>query len=341
MNSPRPEQSSQSSNQLEFTQAMEDFKTMFPDMEVEVIEAVLRSNNGAVDETIDQLLTMTADYSQSVPEPPQYSCNSLPTYKEALRLDSVSDMLGASSLQDQPDLLSGLDMMGASGGRETFRQHGEAVGGVFPGPLRNIRNWCPPLLGKLPSDFLRLKPRPGHSYTHPHRPSASSAFAGRSDIPPVIERRNRTEQTERNHQLLEDEKFALMLQNEEFMKELRGNKEFMSALEEEDHYQPVYQPEVPAPERPKDLARRPHLGMDDALFREKLKNMGKTSKQKFSKLATMFSRQRGASRVLGQAPAPSKDNLLLNADPVANNREDTDSEEDSHCTTKGRKYQLM
>ena len=293
-----------------------------------------------MDETIDQLLTMTADYSQSVPDPPQYSCNSLPTYKEALRLDSVSDMLGASSLQDQPDLLSGLDMMGASGGREPFREAvgggGVGVGGGGGGPLRNIKNWCPPLLGKLPSDFLRLKPKAGHSYTHPHRPSSSSSLAGRSDLPPVTDRRGH-----RTEQLVEDERFALMLQNEEFMKELRGNKEFMSALEEEDHYQPVYQPEVPAPDKPKDLARRPHLGMDDALFREKLKTMGKTSKQKFSKLATMFSRQRGASRVLGQAPAPSKDNLLLNADPVANTREDTDSEEDSHCTTKGRKYQLM
>merc|ERR1719412_1491614 len=99
--------------------------------------------------------------------------------------------------------------------------------------------------------------------------------------------------------------------------------------------------EQPA-DKPRDLGtRKTHLGMDDALFREKLKNMGKTSKQKFSKLATMFSRQRGASRVLGQAPAPSKDNLLLNADPVAHNREDTDSDEESHCTTKGRKYQLM
>ena len=47
--------------QLEFTQAMADFKIMFPDMEVDVIEAVLRSNNGAVDTTIDQLLAMSAD----------------------------------------------------------------------------------------------------------------------------------------------------------------------------------------------------------------------------------------------------------------------------------------
>merc|ERR1711988_935284 len=121
-----------------------------------------------------------------------------------------------------------------------------------------------------------------------------------------------------------------MLQNEEFMRELRGNQEFMSALEE-DHYEPVYNnTEVLPPDKP----RRPHLGMDDALFREKLKNMGKTSKQKFAKLATLFSRQGLAGRVLGQAPAPSKDNLLL-SDPVANVRDDSDSEEEGHCTTKG------
>ena len=47
--------------QLEFSQAMTDFKVMFPDMDAEVIEAVLRANNGAVDATIDHLLTMSAD----------------------------------------------------------------------------------------------------------------------------------------------------------------------------------------------------------------------------------------------------------------------------------------
>lgn len=46
---------------LEFNQAMEDFKTMFPSMDYEVIECVLRSNNGAVDTTIDQLLQMSID----------------------------------------------------------------------------------------------------------------------------------------------------------------------------------------------------------------------------------------------------------------------------------------
>ena len=37
---------------------MSDFTTMFPAMDPEVIEAVLRANEGAVDPTIDQLLTM-------------------------------------------------------------------------------------------------------------------------------------------------------------------------------------------------------------------------------------------------------------------------------------------
>jgi len=126
------------------------------------------------------------------------------------------------------------------------------------------------------------------------------------------------------------------------MTELRGNHEFLSALEEDhDHSHHMEQPA----DKPRDLGtRKTHLGMDDALFREKLKNMGKTSKQKFAKLATIFSRQRGAGRVLGHAPAPSKDNLLLNADPLANCRDDSDtqdSDEEHHSTTKGRKYQLM
>jgi hypothetical protein len=47
--------------QLEFTQAMSDFKIMFPEMDDDVIEAVLRANSGAVDATIDQLLTMSTD----------------------------------------------------------------------------------------------------------------------------------------------------------------------------------------------------------------------------------------------------------------------------------------
>jgi hypothetical protein len=78
-------------------------------------------------------------------------------------------------------------------------------------------------------------------------------------------------------------------------------------------------------------------GMDDAAFREKLKNMGKQSRQTFSRLAHMFSRQRGgATRLLGHAaPAPSKDNLLLSAEPLVEEQRDSEeSDEEKHSTTK-------
>ena len=44
-------------------------RVMFPDMEAEVIEAVLSANNGAVDPTVDHLLAMTRpDNSSRNPE---------------------------------------------------------------------------------------------------------------------------------------------------------------------------------------------------------------------------------------------------------------------------------
>ena len=69
-----------------------------------------------------------------------------------------------------------------------------------------------------------------------------------------------------------DEQFALMLQNEEFMNELRWNQEFMLALEKE-------QTEKGKSE-------------DDVVFKERLKHMGKKSRKKFLQLARVFTFQR-------------------------------------------------
>merc|ERR1739844_501582 len=98
------------STQLEFTQAMTDFKVMFPDMDAEVIEAVLRANNGAVDTTIDHLLTMTADNeaekhpethrspstavstASRVDQPPAYS-GQPPSYQQATNNEAITDDL--------------------------------------------------------------------------------------------------------------------------------------------------------------------------------------------------------------------------------------------------------
>ena len=48
-------------NQLDFYQAMRDFKVMFPLLSEDIIETVLRANSGAVDATIDQLLSMSTE----------------------------------------------------------------------------------------------------------------------------------------------------------------------------------------------------------------------------------------------------------------------------------------
>jgi hypothetical protein len=46
---------------LDFYESMYHFKKMFPKLESDVIEAILRSNQGQVDKTLDQLLAITLD----------------------------------------------------------------------------------------------------------------------------------------------------------------------------------------------------------------------------------------------------------------------------------------
>lgn len=96
--------------QLDFYQAMADFKHMFPSMEEDVIEAVLRANDGAVDATIDQLLTMSVDADEitcvrnarkHVPLSKRHTISGIstgstkmhdspPSYSEAMRLQHTS-----------------------------------------------------------------------------------------------------------------------------------------------------------------------------------------------------------------------------------------------------------
>ncbi|KAL3856534.1 hypothetical protein ACJMK2_011280 [Sinanodonta woodiana] len=73
---------SKPTRQLDFTQAMTDFKHMFPTMDNEVIEAVLRANDGAVDDTIDQLLTMTIDSEESQEQDTLLHTAMLQSYEE-------------------------------------------------------------------------------------------------------------------------------------------------------------------------------------------------------------------------------------------------------------------
>ena len=171
--------------QLEFNEAMNDFKHMFPTLDRDVIEAVLRANNGLVDATIDQLLSMGVDMEGSIhnsdhPYPPSYSDVTRAEPPPAYTPRENNTSLSSSASR--------------------------------PLPARPYSAWNPPLLGKLPDDFLRLGPS-----TTP----AKSSLSGTGD----------SMDDKELEQFLEDEKLAMVLQNEEFMRELRHNQDFMLSLE--------------------------------------------------------------------------------------------------------------
>lgn len=79
----------------------------------------------------------------------------------------------------------------------------------------------------------------------------------------------------------------MMLQNEEFMNELRWNEEFMIALEKEQ--------------------QEKGRSDGDLVFKERLKHMGKTSRKKFMQLAKVFTWQRNKKPGAVRHP----DSLLL------------------------------
>lgn len=289
--------------QLDFHQAMEDFKTMFPDVDADVIEAVLRANQGAVHETIDQLLTMTTDtesQSESVGNqlaphggsggigacnelPPSYALSATPppSYHQAVPSPHRSPLRGG--LAQSEESLS----------------------------LRAQRNWNPPMLLPLPADFLRLTPPPhqGVGVLSPQRLSQrlnENALAreavGESDAELA--------------QYLKDERIALFLQNDEFMDELRTNREFMTALQEDYESEAGDDDEMEGAEGKGQLAQ-----LDDATLRERIATMGKASRKKFAQIAKVFSRRK---RTSGRSLLPSagRDQLLISADPLIEDEDD-------------------
>ncbi|XP_040152299.1 CUE domain-containing protein 1 [Anopheles arabiensis] len=289
-----------STMQLEFSQAMSDFKNMFPDMDRDVIEAVLRANQGAVDATIDQLLAMSTDNQNeklrheletdgsvgpraainqataaaaaaterplldlSSDEPSAGSDRFLSTSPNAAAASSiVAQQLGASPKVRKAPAGGSATASATNSPRAQQQARGEA--GHPPTPATMNRRWNPPLVGPLPPTFLRLG---GTAAVGTIGPDGQYRSAAEFDMG--------------------DEQFAMMLQNEEFMAELRWNQEFLSALEK-DHQGKV---------------------QDDAAFKERLRHMGKVSRKKFAQLARVFTWQRGGNKKASAVRHP--DSLLL------------------------------
>lgn len=117
-------------------------------------------------------------------------------------------------------------------------------------------------------------------------------------------------------QYLKDERIALFLQNDEFMDELRTNREFMTALQEDYESEAGDDDEMEGAEGKGQLAQ-----LDDATLRERIATMGKASRKKFAQIAKVFSRRK---RTSGRSLLPSagRDQLLISADPLIEDEDD-------------------
>ncbi|XP_071770481.1 CUE domain-containing protein 1b isoform X2 [Centroberyx gerrardi] len=341
---------------LEFNQAMEDFKTMFPTMDYEVIECVLRSNNGAVDATIDQLLQMSIDGQGS--DDSSDSDDSIPP--EILERTLEPD----SSDEEPPPVYSPptYDM------HIYDRKYPEAP--PTPPPrfeaqpppghrqVGSYRNWNPPLLGNLPDDFLRILPQqldsikssqsslsqPSSSssssvssisqWTAP--PGSQSGAAGTSGGPGPAAA-GASEQEKKLKQYLEDERIALFLQNEEFMRELQRNREFLIALERD---RLKYESKKSKSNHSSSMENSTgeHCASasmeavsDDAMFRDKLKHMGKSTRKKLFEIARTFSEK--TKRRKSKRRTLLKHHSLGTANSTANLLDDV---EGNPCEEDGR-----
>ncbi|XP_028840708.1 CUE domain-containing protein 1-like isoform X2 [Denticeps clupeoides] len=288
---------------LEFNQAMGDFKTMFPAMDHEVIECVLRANNGAVDSTIDQLLQMsidgqgsddTSDSEDSIPpeilertlEPDSSDEEAPPVYSPPSYDMHIYDRKHPADVPPTPP--------------PRFEAH------VPPGhrQVGTYRNWNPPLLGNLPDDFLRILPQQLDSLQRSHsslsQPSSSSSSSLSSLSQALVPGEWASEEDRKLKQYLEDERIALFLQNEEFMRELQRNRDFLIALERD---RQKYESKISKANHSSACMENCRTGdhcasgpeeactsvPDDALFRDKLKHMGKSTRKKLFEIARSFS----------------------------------------------------
>ncbi|XP_043439899.1 CUE domain-containing protein 1 isoform X1 [Prionailurus bengalensis] len=287
---------------LEFNQAMDDFKTMFPNMDYDIIECVLRANSGAVDATIDQLLQMNLEGGGgSVYEDSSDSEDSIPP--EILERTLEPD----SSDEEPPPVYS----------PPAYHMHmfdrpyplapptpPPRIDVLSSGPAssqRRYRNWNPPLLGNLPDDFLRILPQQLDSIQG--NTGGSKPTSGERGLPPVAGPGSR-DQENRWKQYLEDERIALFLQNEEFMKELQRNRDFLLALERDRLKYESQKSKSNSSSSSNSVAVGNDFGFpspapgtgdanpavsEDALFRDKLKHMGKSTRRKLFELARAFS----------------------------------------------------
>lgn len=152
---------------LDFYQSMYHFKKMFPKFDSEVIEAVLRSNQGSVDKTLDQLLTMSIDNENAVSSNTciqsclissdvnvQRESHDLPpSYHEIMSSSSASSINDSSKSADLIDLNN--NNISKPTTSESLVEN--SMKSFYKPSSSLIKNYDRILVGELSKDFLRIK----------------------------------------------------------------------------------------------------------------------------------------------------------------------------------------
>ncbi|ERE67285.1 CUE domain-containing protein 1 [Cricetulus griseus] len=273
---------------------MDDFKTMFPNMDYDIIECVLRANSGAVDATIDQLLQMnleagggstyedSSDSEDSIPPESPDCAGHLSGFRNTSFLFLKLDENSHPCLHENSgsDLTSGPGLLAPP----TSLFLPCPVDAVFAQLSVTFSSVVHPFdLPGLVSGENTGKSRPFLLKGGGH-PGGSKPMGGERGPAPVPGS-GACDQDSRWKQYLEDERIALFLQNEEFMKELQRNRDFLLALERD---RLKYESQK---SKSSNVAAGNDLGLpssvpgtsdtnptvsEDALFRDKLKHMGKS-----------------------------------------------------------------
>lgn len=226
------------SKPLNFQQAMSDFSVMFPEIDRDVIETVLRANNGVVQTTIDQLLELQESAIVEQATDSTDFGHALPSYEASISIGSGEEPPPAysdiweddSAPSPEPVLFSHPTLPVIEGNPISRQTTGRAIS-------RN-QFWGAPLIGKLRNDFLRIDREDfaGSNEVSNHTNGENSSIGINSSNNAKHNKRrtfsNENFMTDDDvEQFLEDEKLAIFLQNEEFLRELRRNREFVSSLD--------------------------------------------------------------------------------------------------------------
>jgi hypothetical protein len=276
--------SSTSTNQLNFYESMYHFRKMFPNVDSDVIECVLRSNSGAIDKTIDHLLTMNHHHNDVIShhdenelKPINNNLNNLdmpPSYTEFMSSKVLTESSNIATVVDlnvdmnksekkfqdlvQDDAISTL--INVTNEKTIIKSCSRRNTDEFIAKFNKI------VIGELAKDFLRVKLTSDQvkkikcsikkakrseiaailNNKEPDKPDLSFEMRKRLNIlneqvaDDIVDDcgepwRQRYQEVSKSYerkrqQMLQDEYLAKLMQNEEFLNELKTDKDFIQTL---------------------------------------------------------------------------------------------------------------